>query len=52
MSKSTTTLRLEQKLLEDLKVEAKKDNRSVNNIINKILDSYIKDRKSGEVKSA
>jgi len=52
MEKQTTTLRMEKELLNDLKAEAKKDKRSVNNIINTILDSYIKDRKSSEAKSA
>ena len=36
-----TTMRLDPKLIESLKVEAKKDNRSLNNLINKVLQIHI-----------
>ena len=36
-----TTMRLDPKLIESLKVEAKNDNRSLNNLINKVLQMYI-----------
>lgn len=36
-----TTMRLDPKLIKSLKVEAKKDNRSLNNLINKVLSSFV-----------
>jgi hypothetical protein len=36
-----TTMRLDPKLIESLKVEAKKDSRSLNNLINKVLQMHI-----------
>jgi hypothetical protein len=36
-----TTMRLDPKLIESLKVEAKNDNRSLNNLINKVLQMHI-----------
>ena len=36
-----TTKRLDPKLIESLKVEAKNDNRSLNNLINKVLQMHI-----------
>lgn len=38
---STTTVRLAPELIESLKVEAKKDDRSLNNLINRVLSSFI-----------
>jgi len=37
-----TTMRLDPKLIESLKVEAKKDSRSLNNLINKVLGDFVK----------
>ena len=37
-----TTMRLDPKLIESLKVEARKDNRSLNNLINKVLGDFVK----------
>jgi len=36
-----TTMRLDPSLIESLKVEAKNDNRSLNNLINKVLQTHI-----------
>ena len=35
-----TTMRLDPELIKKLKVEAKKDSRSLNNLINKVLSSF------------
>lgn len=37
-----TTMRLDPKLIESLKVEAKKDSRSLNNLINKVLSDFVR----------
>jgi predicted transcriptional regulator len=37
-----TTMRLKPELIESLKVEAKKDDRSLNNLINKVLGDFVK----------
>jgi len=36
-----TTMRLDPQLIESLKVEARNDNRSLNNLINKVLQMHI-----------
>ena len=36
-----TTMRLDPKLIEKLKVEAKKDSRSLNNLINQVLSGFV-----------
>jgi hypothetical protein len=38
-----TTMRLKPELIESLKVEAKKDSRSLNNLINKVLGDFVKE---------
>lgn len=38
-----TTMRLDPKLIESLKVEAKKDSRSLNNLINQVLSSFVEE---------
>lgn len=47
---STTTVRLDPELLESLKVKANEDGRSLNNIINRVLDNFVK--KSKETKTS
>ena len=42
MSNKITTVRLNPKLIESLKSEAKDDDRSLNNLINKILSNHVK----------
>ena len=44
-----TTMRLDPELIKSLKVEAKKDSRSLNNLINKVLSSFVE--KAGKEKS-
>lgn len=39
---STTTVRLAPELIESLKVKAKEDGRSLNNIINRVLANFVK----------
>lgn len=36
-----TTMRLDPKLIASLKIEAKKDSRSLNNLINRVLSSFV-----------
>jgi hypothetical protein len=38
-----TTMRLKPELIESLKVKAKKDSRSLNNLINKVLSDFVKE---------
>jgi hypothetical protein len=38
---STTTVRLNPELIESLKVKAKEDGRSLNNLINRVLSGFI-----------
>ncbi len=39
---ATTTIRLDPKLIETLKLKAKDDGRSLNNIINRVLSNFVK----------
>ena len=43
-----TTMRLDPKLIESLKVEAKKDSRSLNNLINKVLSNFIEQEETSK----
>jgi predicted HicB family RNase H-like nuclease len=44
-----TTMRLKPELIESLKVEAKKDDRSLNNLINKVLSCYVSDAQKAKL---
>lgn len=41
-------MRLDPKLIESLKVEAKKDSRSLNNLINKVLSNFIEQEETNK----
>lgn len=46
--KKAYTLKLDEKLLEELKVQAEKENRSVSNLIETVLMQYVDDAKAKE----
>jgi predicted transcriptional regulator len=46
--KKAYTLKLDEKLLEELKVQAEKENRSVSNLIETVLMQYVDDTKAKE----
>jgi predicted HicB family RNase H-like nuclease len=44
-----TTMRLKPELIESLKLEAKKDSRSLNNLINKVLTGYVSEAEKAKL---
>lgn len=48
MPRSTTTVRLAPNLIESLKVEASRDSRSLNNLINKVLSNFIEQEETNK----